>query len=77
MKRYEIRSDQNGNVYTVESSCGEWVAFNDLPKLNKPAALSALIEYWQEGETHEKRIRSKAAMHKLAAQIIAEVEADI
>jgi uncharacterized protein YjaG (DUF416 family) len=56
---------------------GDWVAYSDVPRIDKPAALSALIEYWQEGETHEKRIRSKAAMHKLAAQIIAEVEADI
>jgi hypothetical protein len=59
-----------------EDEVGEWVRLSDVPKLDKPAALMALIEYWQEGETHEKRIRSKAAMHKLAAQIIAEVEAD-
>jgi hypothetical protein len=59
-----------------EDEVGEWVRLSDVPKLDKPAALSALIEYWQEGETHEKRIRSKAAMHKLADAIIAEVEAD-
>jgi hypothetical protein len=50
---------------------GEWVAIEDVPKLDKPAALMALIDYSELTGNG----RADAAIHKLAAAIIAEVEA--
>jgi len=55
----------------LERQCGTWVKFDDLKTpLDKPAALMALIDYCELTGNG----RADAAIEKLAAAIIAEVE---
>ena len=68
MKRYSTACGQYGETIMIEHAHGEWVKFADVPKMDKPAALLALVEYGYADE------RTELAIHKLAAAIIAEAE---
>jgi len=65
------------HLETQDDARDAWDSLSANSRLDKPAALMALMQYWTEADTHENRLRCGAAVHKLAAQIIAEVEADI
>jgi hypothetical protein len=82
MKRYNVTSVSKvygghlpTEIVVTESADGEWVKFSDVPKLDKPAALMALCVYWQCDKLPPSSVGGcPAAIHKLAAAIIAEVE---
>lgn len=66
------RLRHTGQGTLIEDANGEYCKFADVPKLDKPAALMALIAYRDSYNVNED---THVAIHKLAAAIIAEVEA--
>jgi len=77
MKRYGWKTNADSAIQLIESEHGELCFYKDAirQQLDKTAALMALMQYWIEADTHENKLRCGAAIHKLAAAIIAEVEA--
>ena len=71
MKRYNSYKDSSGELVMVEAENGEWVKFSDVPKMDKPAALMALVGYYAQFNPREG---TADAIHKLAAAIIAATE---
>jgi len=69
MKRW---TEDCGAMY--QDKDGEWVLFSDVTTLDKPAALMALMEYSREFKPMHAKFAD--AIDKLAAAIIAEVEAE-
>jgi hypothetical protein len=74
MKRYGWKITGQALVDLIECPHGELVLYKDAigQRLDKPAALMALIAYSNYNKTNEPA----RAISKLAAAIIAEVEAD-